>query len=214
MAIKKWKFELSTSVILANCGFLAIAVWYYWPYWWLAVNSDRSPRAWFFSVQLAAIGFASILCFYLSRLVTPLKRQNILWLFLGLGFLYLALDKHFSLHEMYREEFFIPHHIGTKLPGIRPGDITPLFYAAGGIAISFAIARMLKTTKNWLLMGAVLLAAVAVVLDIGDFWMASNATQRLMQFVEKILQTGSQVMLLVFIVEQNCRFLEILHEKR
>ncbi len=209
----RWKKELAAAIVLSNLTFLALAVWCYWPSWWLAVNSDRSPRAWFFSVQLAAIGFAAILCFYLSRLEKP-RRSNVLWLLLGSGFLYLSLDKYFRIHENLRDRFFVPHDIGTRLPGITPGDIVPLFYATGGLLISWALVRKCGTRANGFLFGAVALAAIAVILDIGNFLGTPNETLRVLQFCEKMLQTGSQVLLLIFIVIQNCHLMEKLYERR
>lgn len=210
---KHWKKELVGAVVAVNVLFLSISIACYWPAWWLAVNSDRSPRAWFFSVQLASIGFASLLAFYLSRLKKA-PRPYWLWAVLGMGFLYLSLDKYFRIHERLRDQVFRPHEIGTHLPGINPGDIVPLVYAALGIAISWAIVRKLGTRQNWLLYGAVLLAAVAVVLDIGDFLGSPNETLRLLQFIEKLLQTGSQVLLLSFIVIQNCDLLEKVYAQK
>lgn len=198
--MRRWKGELTALVIIANVGFLTLAILTYWPQWWLAVNSDRSPRAWFFSVQLAAIGFAAILAFYLSR---P-EKQSWLWALLGAGFFFLSLDKHFRWHERLREEFFIPHDIGTRVPGVRRGDLMPLIYAAGGVALSGAMFRWLKVKeKGWWLAG-IAFAALAVVLDIGYFPLATNQTLRWMQFSEKLLQTAAQVCFLCVIVRHNC----------
>lgn len=211
--ISRWRKELAFQIIAANVLFLGAAIAAYWPSWWLAVNSDRSPRAWFFSVQLAAIGFASMLCFYLARLEKR-RTANLLWLVLGGGFLYLSLDKHFRIHENLRDRFFVPHDIGTRLPGITPGDIVPLIYAAGGLLLSWALVKKWRTRHNAFLCGAVVLAAVAVVLDIGNFLGTPNEILRVLQFAEKLLQTGSQILLLIFVVLQNCDLMERLYERR
>jgi hypothetical protein len=212
----QWKGELTAAILAVNVCFFSLATYAGWPSWWLHINYERSARAWFFCGQLSAIAFASLLTFYLSRLRSPADGRRFLWFILGVGFLYLAVDKGLQIHERLRDRVLIPHHIATQMAGLHPGDIVLFAYAALGLPLAWKIGVSfpdLRRERFWLL-GSVILAFLSLLLDAGDLGSSDILLLRKAQFFEKWLQGASQMCLLVFLVRYNVDLMSELFDGR
>lgn len=211
-------FTLTPAVIgFSNVLLIVTLIVLGWPEWWRNINYETSPLNWFSSMQLALIGATAFLVFSTSFLCLNEPRQKrLLWMLLAFAFFYFSIDEQFQIHERLREFVFKPHHIGTNLPGIAPGDFLLVFYAIVGLCVASVLVGSLRACRPSLywFFAAVCIAAVAVGLDAADWSSRSNRVQRTEQFIEEIGETLAEMSFLIsFVLFYFSKLKKVLLEK-
>ncbi|MFW2440136.1 MAG: hypothetical protein ACN4GR_12265 [Arenicellales bacterium] len=122
-------------------------------------------------IQLLAISFLSFKIFLardVTRVRSLLKKPSILWAIIGLGFLFLAADEYFLIHENIDR---LTHHVfNLQETGLtdRIDDILVGLYGLAGIGVLIAYReelKMYRETFKFFIIGFVLLFTM-VALDI------------------------------------------------
>lgn len=190
----KWKSEniFILSIIFFSGAFVFFLFIAQWPQWWKWIIFERTPMTWLESVLLVLTGFTAFLNSFIAHYQ---QEKNLFWLWFlfGTGFIGLALDERFAIHERIRDSILAPRNI--KLPWTSPGDIALLLIMIGGLLL---LPRFLKlfhnnsTAKKSLLIG-VGLTIVAVISDSFDVHGLSLSFQRWLQFFEELLETSAQI---------------------
>jgi hypothetical protein len=194
--------------------FLATIIVASWPQWWRNVIYERSPLTWFSSTQLVLCGFLSFTTFVLCS-IAPLpekkSRRTLLWLFLAAAFLFLACDEFFQIHERLREGVFKPHNIGVNLPCIGPGDFLLPLYMVAGIIVAWQLLPFLRLDRHAALLFsiAVVVAATAVIVDLSYTGPIDTMRFFVFQFIEELLETGAQTLMLISFAQLNWHLLEL-----
>lgn len=137
-----------------------------WPKYWQYINFEQAPMTQYqAALLLCAAVIAAINAMHCRRLQE--RREVIVWGFISLVFLYLALDEQFTIHETVRETLLKPYGKIPFLPWVGPGDYLPLLYATVAIAgLPFFWPFIVRNTATrWRLVMAALLAGTAIVLD-------------------------------------------------
>jgi hypothetical protein len=144
---------------------------------------------------LAAAGCA-LIAFVSFRVAAPGAR---VWWVLAAGFLVLAVDERFALHEWLRDGVLAPRDVGVPfLPWVAPGDFLLLVAGLIGLAILPFIWRALRPdpgARRALVVG-VILAAAAVGMDSVDPATWSITQERVQQTAEEVVELGGALALL------------------
>jgi hypothetical protein len=120
------------------------------------------------------------------------------WFVLGTGFLWLALDDRFAIHERVRDGFLAPRHIAIPFLPIAAGDFILLLYMLMGLLIlrwAMPIFAEHPALRKKFLAGAIV-AVSAVFLDAYNIEQLDLQAQRLEQTIEEILELIAQVLFL------------------
>jgi hypothetical protein len=176
---------LGTVDLLLPLGLLAYAAasgQRYWDLFW----GEGNAITWFSSVQLLVVAGAAYANHQTARLTAGVDddaRSTRAWVWgvFALGFLFLALDEEFELHETLRERVLKPGHLFGDIPFISPGDVGLWIYLAVGLA--FTAFLLLELRRHRVALGlfvaALVLTASFTVIDslppemelqIGFFW--------------------------------------------
>ena len=120
---------------------------------------------WFSSVQLLLIAGVAYLVFEVS--VSAKVGSKWCWALLSLGFVFLALDERFEIHENLRDRVFIPADLFTDIPKLQAGDAGLFLYFGVGLIVAVFLWRELR---DWpwaarLFSAALILTAVVLVID-------------------------------------------------
>jgi hypothetical protein len=168
-----------------------------WPEYWKWIASEDTPMTSLevtvmYTTALAAWGAAASR--YLAGALDHARR----WTLLGAGFLWLAMDDRFAIHERIRDGFLAPHNI--RIPGlpIGPGDFILLIYMVIGLVSLvwlLPLWRQHAAARRRFLIG-VGVAAVAVLMDAYDIHDLSLDIQRFEQTLEECLELTAQVFFL------------------
>ena len=140
--------------------------------YWKAFHGEDNLLTWFSSVQLVTIGLVAWAVFLTTERAaesagrTPTVRRWI-WVIFALGFVFLALDERFELHEMLRDDAMRPAKLFVDIPWMRAGDIGLFVYLLVGCAFGLVLLTELRRhmPSLWLFLGAIAAAAVIVVID-------------------------------------------------
>ncbi len=190
---------------------LATALWGVWvdPTPWKSFyrlyTDEDTPMTWFSSLQLVFVGLVAYGIWVLSRLEdlrsggrTPYRWT---WMFLALGFLFLACDEALWIHEWVRNEILKPNEIFTGGESLEEGDVLLLFYLLVGLALLGVFYQVLKPhrTSLVLFLSAVAIMVPVVIVDsfrIG-FIRESYDLRRVVWIVEEIAENTAELLFLV-----------------
>lgn len=157
---------LNLALPLGLLLYAALSGEHYWNLFW----GERNAITWFSSVQLLVVAAAAHANHEVARLLQRLGhalRSPWVWRVFALGFVFLALDEFFGLHEALRERVLRPRHLFSDLPFIRPGDIGLHVYLVIGLIFTFFLLRELRgrPAALALLAAALGLTATTVIVD-------------------------------------------------
>lgn len=181
------------AMIVATLLFIVVLVVGQWPQWWQWVIFERTPMTWLESVLLFATAIIAGACLVLAYIQ---KKPWYGWLLLVSGFFYLTLDERFALHERIRDKLLAPNDI--KIPiffWTHAGDFILLCFMVVGLLLLPRILRLFKphNAAYRTFIVAVIVAAIAVVLDSIPVDTLSIHWQRVLQFVEEMLETTAML---------------------
>lgn len=175
--------------------------------WWSYIAPEQTPMTWLQSVVLVVTGVVALQCAYLVGHHGEGRRAWGAWALLGAGFLALALDERFAIHERVRDRVLAPRDITIPfLPWVGPGDFLMLVVALCGLAALPLLWRAVaadRGARNAFLTG-VLLAGMAVGMDSIDPATMSVAVERLEQTLEECVELAAA---LAFLTAAGLRFL-------
>jgi hypothetical protein len=168
-----------------------------WPEYWKWIASEDTPMT---TLEVSVMYATALACW--GAAVTDYLRGGSdfvrRWTLLGAGFLWLAMDDRFAIHERIRDGFLAPHDI--RIPGlpVGPGDFILIVYLLAGLALQpwlLPLWRRHAAARRRFLAG-VAVAATAVLLDAYDIHSLDLAGQRLEQTLEECLELVAQVLFL------------------
>jgi len=169
-----------------------------WPYWWKAVNFEKTYMTDMEAVILLLSALAGAAGFVIS-LKAGDRRDALSFFIVFLGFLYLGFDEKFAVHEFIRDHYLVQS--GFKIPFITwtaPGDyILISFFLLGLITMPF-LWNVIKKSRGSVIFSilAVLFAGTAIVIDSLDMEKAGNSLFRLEQFCEELCETTAMILFL------------------
>ncbi|HIF05630.1 MAG TPA: hypothetical protein EYQ64_01385 [Gemmatimonadetes bacterium] len=168
-------------------------------------DTERTPIAWFSSVQLLCVGFVAYATYLVTRLHDERRGETSayrwIWPLLALGFVVLALDEFFMFHEQLRTRIMRPNDLLTNVPGFNPGDIGLFIPLIGGIAFAYFIVQALRPNLNSvrLFIAALVLITPLVILDAFHIgWIWDNLNRRFIQIVTE--EIGENIAELLFLL--------------
>lgn len=135
----------------------------YWTLFW----GERNAITWFSTVQLLLIGLVAYVNHEASALMRRLEiagsaRHQWIWLIFALGFVFLALDERFEIHETLREDVMQPAEMFVGIPYLKPGDIGLFLYFVVGVGFAwFLFAELRRQPLSLVFFGAALLLALS-----------------------------------------------------
>lgn len=159
------------------------------------VASEQTPMTWLQSVVLSVSGAAAGL---IAARAWIRSGQLWPWVVLAAGFLGLAADERFALHERLRDRV-----LADRLPDLIPwgssGDIILPLYGVGGLFVGLAVLRALapdRVARSAFFVGLAILA-VAVAADTVDIQSYSFSVELAEQTIEEVVELLGQSMLLL-----------------
>ena len=136
------------------------------PYWKM-FRGEETAVAWFSSVQLlliALVAYANHLTAARIRKLGGSAGRPWIWPVFAAGFVVLALDERFDIHEALRDRVFLPARWFVDIPYLAPGDVG--LYVFFGVGLVFA-ALLVGALRRWppaaTLFGSALALTLAVV---------------------------------------------------
>lgn len=200
------------GLILANYFFIVFVVG--WNHYvegdsWRRIvrmfDAERTPIAWFSSMQLLFVAFTAFATHFVTKLNDHRRGETSprrwIWPLLSVGFVVLSLDEYFMFHEQLRERIMKPNELLTQVPGFNPGDIGLFIPLAVGIALSHVIVQALKpnTHSVRLFIAALLIITPLVFLDAFHVdWIWGNLNRRYIQIVTE--EIGENLAELLFLL--------------
>lgn len=170
-----------------------------YPRWWEWIAPEQTPMTWLQSAVLVLAGVGSALVALVLRLLGEPAPQRRSWWLLAAGFVALALDERFAVHERLRDGVLAPRGVEIPfLPWVAPGDFLLLGVAVVGLALLPLVWRAVAVDAGAfraLLLG-VGLGVVSVSLDSIDPSTWTVQGERVQQSVEEVLELGSGLALL------------------
>ena len=174
-----------------------------WPSYWLWIASEQTPMTWLQSVVLVLSAAAALLAATVLGLRGAARGERLPWLVLTAGFLALAFDERFAIHERVRDNLLAPRGVRVPfLPWVAPGDFLVMTVAVAGLVLLPLLLRALapdRTARVLFLVGAAL-ACVAVGVDSIDPATWSVAAERLQQSLEEVVELAAGLCLLGAVV--------------
>lgn len=174
---------------IGSALFVAAAVVGAWPEYWKYIAAETTPLAWLQSVLLLSCALLGGLVAFSSFVSEEHRGYARAWMLVAAGFLALAADERFAVHERIRDRFLKPTGI-RLLPWMEAGDWLPPIYLACGLAVAWGLWKLLveRAGSRRFFVSAIALAAVSVAMDTVDIRSLSKDTERLMQSVEEIVE--------------------------
>jgi hypothetical protein len=174
-----------------------------WPSYWLWIASEQTPMTWLQSVVLVLSAAAALTAATVLGLLSASRRERLPWLVLTAGFLALAFDERFAIHERVRDNVLAPRGVRVPfLPWVAPGDFLVMTVALAGLMLLPLLLRALapdRTARVLFLVGAGL-ACVAVGVDSIDPATWSIEAERLQQSLEEVVELAAGLCLLGAVV--------------
>ncbi|MGB5306227.1 MAG: hypothetical protein WBO57_08290 [Gammaproteobacteria bacterium] len=139
-------------------------------YRYLFWDADTTAN-WFSSIQLTLIAIAAYINFEMAGLIKKLdesrSRRPWIWLVIAFGFIFLACDEQFELHDLLSEDVLEPSRLFSWVPYIQDGDVVLYFYMATGLVFAFYLLDELRRVRPSLLYFslAVVLAMATIIVD-------------------------------------------------
>lgn len=200
-------------LVLLGVGVLAPVALFVarYPRWWEWIAPEQTPMTWLQSVVLVLAGVAAALVALVLRLVGQPAAHRRPWWVLAAGFVALALDERFAVHERVRDGVLAPRGVTVPfLPWVAPGDFLILAVAVVGLALLPMVWRALAAdpaSRRALALG-VGLAVVAVGLDSIDPSTWSVGAERVQQSTEEVIELASGLAFLACVVLRLLTLLE------
>lgn len=200
-------------LVLLGVGVLAPVALFVarYPRWWEWIAPEQTPMTWLQSVVLVLAGVAAALVALVLRLVGQPSAHRRPWWVLAAGFVALALDERFAVHERVRDGVLAPRGVTVPfLPWVAPGDFLILAVAVVGLALLPMVWRALvadPASRRALALG-VGLAVVAVGLDSIDPSTWSVGAERVQQSTEEVIELASGLAFLACVVLRLLNLLE------
>lgn len=171
--------------ILVVTGLLMMARW---PAYWTWVAPEQAPVTFFQVALLLGAAFSAALLCFVAALRAASRQDVVVWAVLATGFVVLALDDQFYLHQRLRDVYLAP--LGVGLPWGSPGDYVLVVYAAAGLVFLPLVLRLLATDRFALALfvAGVVLTAAVVAADTFDVERMTLATERLQQTLEEVAE--------------------------
>jgi hypothetical protein len=121
-------------------------------YWWFFWG-EGNVMTWFSSVQLVAVAAMAYANHELVRAmrgrIGAVRAGNAwIWATFAAGFVFLAVDEAFEVHEMVRDEVLIPKGMFSGIPLVRPGDIGMYAYLLAGVAAAAFLLSELRRRRS------------------------------------------------------------------
>lgn len=161
------------------------------PRYWEWIALELTPMTWVQTVllMLTAVGAAAVAIAERVRGVAASVRRPY-WL-LALGFVYLAVDDRFAIHERIRDGYLAPRDV--SLPGLgflAPGDVQMILMGLAGLLVLPLVLRALRRDRMALrlFVAGVAAAALSLAVDAVDPESMSLATERLVQTSEEVIE--------------------------
>jgi len=135
----------------------------YWTLFW----GEHNAITWFSTVQLLLIGLVAYVNHEASALMRRLEiagsaRHQWIWLVFALGFVFLALDERFEIHEALREDVMQPAELFVGIPYLKPGDIGLFLYFMVGLGFAwFLFGELRRQPLSLVFFAAALLLALS-----------------------------------------------------
>ena len=137
----------------------------YWHLFW----GEDNLITWFSAMQLLLV--AGVAWLNAETAAEARRLQGVeaaahpwIWWIFTAGFIFLALDEQFRIHEQVRDELLKPNGWFTHLHHIRPGDVMFYFYFIVGVVLAVRLWSELRRFSGALaLFGAALVVAGAVI---------------------------------------------------
>lgn len=177
--------------------FIVLLVAIGWPAWWRWVIPEQSPMTWLESVLLVTCALVAGACLGADHLAGGGNRLR--WTAIAGGFLALALDERFAIHERVRDGLLAPH--GVRLPVFfwtAAGDFLLLLVLVAALALLPWLLAAFRARRPALVvfLTALAVSLVAVAVDSVDFEALSLGLRRLEQFLEELVETAAMVLFL------------------
>jgi len=138
--------------------------------YWQPYRGEDNLATWFSTVQLLLIGGVAYVNYRTVGLTQRLDlggtpRRPWIWLVFALGFVFLALDERFDVHEALRENVFRPAGLFVDLRYVSAGDIGLYLYFLIGLMVTpFLLPELRRRPVSLLLFSAALLLTLATVI--------------------------------------------------
>lgn len=174
-----------------------------WPRWWEWIASEQTPMTWLQSVILVVSACAAALIAVLLRHTGATARTRRTWVLLAAGFLALAVDERFAIHERVRDSYLAPNGVSIPfLPWVAPGDFLVMGVGLVGLVALplFWAALATDRTARTALVVAVVLGLVAVGGDSIDPSTWSVQAERVQQTLEEVVEQACGSALLAAVV--------------
>lgn len=140
----------------------------YWTLFW----DEDSLITWFSSIQLLLVGLVAWLNNGLAGVARSLEagssgHSHWIWLIFTAGFIFLALDERFEIHEALRDDVLKPASAIPDLRYLNPGDIVLYLYFLIGVVCAWYLFQELRRyPRSLVFFGAALLIALSsIVID-------------------------------------------------
>ena len=170
-----------------------------WPAYWEWIASEQTPMTWLQSVVLVVTGCLAGLVGLVVRHTGAGRRERAAWWLCAAGFLALAVDERFAIHERVRDGFLAPRGVALPfLPWVAPGDFLVLLVGLVGLAalpLLWTAVRADHAARTALLV-AVGAGVLAVGVDSVDPATWSLEGERLQQSLEEAVELISGAALL------------------
>lgn len=162
--------------------------------YWLYIATEQTPMTW---LQSTILVLCAAVCAAHAGQSWLMSGRLLPWAPLSAGFLALALDERFAIHERVRESALSDTGIG--LPWGAPGDLLlPVYAVVGLLALPALLGAVGHDRTAWrLLVGAVALCAVVVGIDTVDPDAMSVSVERLEQTTEEVLELLAGTLILL-----------------
>jgi len=173
-----------------------------WPAWWTDIAPEDSPMTWLQSVVLVVAAVVAGLTGLSGRLAGT-GRADRGWFVLAAGFVVLAVDERFAIHERVRDGYLAPRGIAIPfLPWVAPGDFLILIVGVTGLSLLPMVVRAVRSDRVALraLLVGVGLAVVAVGMDSIDPSTWTVAQERVQQTAEECVELASGLALLTCVL--------------
>jgi hypothetical protein len=185
----KWSmiFLLAFTVFFTVVGVMRHSYYSYIIY-------HKSPMAYVQDVLL-------FICFITAAANTYLiykkeNKFNFVWFVVAFGFLYLAIDATFSLHQYMREAFLKPGGMSIDfLFWVEKGDYVLIFILLLGLLfVPFVLMELAKNRRAFLFfIIAVIFSVIAVVADSFDLHLFDDGFQKFLQYIEEFSEAAAQI---------------------
>jgi len=177
--------------------------------WWRYIAAEQTPMTWLQSVVLVLAGAAALLL----ALMHALRREpgTRAWVLLGCGFVLLALDERFAVHERVRDGFLAPRGVRVPLlPWVGPGDFLLLGLALLGLVLLPRVLSALRPDRTawWLFGTGVALSLLAVGSDSVDPARLALTAQRWEQTLEECVELAAGLCFLVALAVRSVALLD------